>query len=431
MRSFTSARSIRVATAVAVVAGTAGLASLTGLTSTAQADPSFTSAYAGVGSDVTQDVYAAMTGLSPSPGNGATSGTFDVTTSYPPLMSSDATGNLTIDSFDANPIGGFTTNPGCITTKLGGPSFDRPSSSSSGITALEDEVTGTGWENTTVPSCTGATVSVTGQIDFARSARGPSSKTPGTNLTFVPFARDALGIATYDHDTGDLASDPITTGELTSLYSSSTGEATINSQTVKACLPVAGSAPITALENATGLSASTVTAAATAADCNGFQQNSGNAFYTAVSGFASGIDAVVPISAGSWISQINGRAVDRSTTAQTADGVTLASICDQSTAYSGSCTGTLLGKPFTGTGTSLLPNTTYYQNTLYGYNIYTVLPTSSISGSFSDPALESLFVGTSSSLCASAEQTIVHEFGFDALTGSEGTCGSTTQESDG
>ncbi len=418
MRSSTSARSMRVATVLAVLAGSAGLASLTALTSTAQADPSFVSAYAGVGSDVTQDVYAAMTGLSPSPGNGATTGnssTFDATTSYQPLMSSNATGNLTIDSFDANPSGGVTTNPGCITTKLGGPSFDRPSSSTAGITALYDEVTGTAWDNTTVTSCTGSPVTITGQIDFARSARGP--KTTGSTLTFVPFARDALGIATYDHDTGHLASAPITTGELTALYSSSTGTATINGQTVKACLTISGSAPRTELATALGLTDAQLNTAATAAGCDNIVQNSGNAFYAQASTLGASNDAVIPISSGSWISQLNGRGVDRSSTA-VAQGVTLASIDS-------------LGQPISGTAPSLTADTTYYQSTTYGNNIYTVLPTSSITGSFADEALISLFVGSSSSLCGSTEQAYVREFGFDALTGGEGTCGSTTQTGNG
>ena len=123
---------------------------------------------------------------------------------------------------------------------------------------------------------------------------------------------------------------------------------------------------------------------------------------------------MVPISSGSWISQNNGVAVDRSNTAR-ADGDDLAAIDS-------------LGKPYTGTGTSELPNTTYYQSTLYGYNVYTVLPTAKLSGFTQDTALESLFVGSGSAICNSTEQTqVVNVFGFDSLTGSEGTCGSTTQ----
>ena len=396
------------ATAAALLSGTAGLVLLTGIASTAHADPSFVSAYAGVGADVTQDVYAGLSGASPSPGNGATSGTFDNTKFYTPLHSSDATSDLTIDSFDASPAGGTTLNPGCITTKLGGPTFDRPNSSSAGIAALTDATTGTTWVNSAA-SCTGTGVSVTGQIDFARSARVPKT-TPGP-LTFIPFGRDALGILIYDHNTQNLAGSPLTNAELKALYSSSTGTSTINGQTVKACLTITGSTPRSNLEADIGVSDSTASTAATAAGCNNIQQNSGNSFYSTVSGFASNVDAVIPISAGSWIGQVNGVGLDRSQMSIT-NGVYLASL-------------DTFGLPYTGTAPSEAPNTTYYQSS-YGYNVFTVLPTSSISGGFADQALQSLFVGTSSALCTSTNQTTVHTFGFDSLTGSEGTCGATT-----
>ncbi len=165
MRLPSALRSTRLAAALAIASGTAGMAVLIAVGTSAQADPSFVSAYAGVGADVTQDVYAGLSGASPAP-------PASNTTFYTPLHSSGATNNKTIDSFDASPQGGTTTNPGCITTKLGGPSFDRPNSTTAGIAALLDAVNGTPWENTSA-SCTGAGVNVTGQIDFARAARGP------------------------------------------------------------------------------------------------------------------------------------------------------------------------------------------------------------------------------------------------------------------
>ena len=63
---------------------------------------------------------------------------------YTPIHSSAATNNKTIESFDANPPGGTTLNPGCITTKSVGPSFDRPNSTTAGIAALLDAVNGIG-----------------------------------------------------------------------------------------------------------------------------------------------------------------------------------------------------------------------------------------------------------------------------------------------
>jgi hypothetical protein len=155
----------------------------------------------------------------------------------------------------------------------------------------------------------------------------------------------------------------------------------------------------------------TANIAANAAGCNNIQQNSGDNFYSFASALPTGSDAVVPISSGSWISQANGVAVDRSSAAR-AGGADLAAI-------------DALGKPYTGTTTEV-PSTGYYTSSSYGYNVFTVLPTTKITGFTKDAALVSLFVGTTSSLCASGEQTLVNKFGFDSLTAAEGTCGSTT-----
>ena len=73
-----------------------------------------------------------------------------------------------------------------------------------------------------------------------------------------------------------------------------------------------------------------------------------------------------------------------------------------------------------------MPNTGYYTSSSYGYNVFTVLPTTKITGFTKDAALVSLFVSNTSALCSSTEQTLVNTFGFDSLTVSEGTCGSTT-----
>jgi hypothetical protein len=398
MKSFLHHRSVRIAAALAVVCSLAGMADVVAATTQAQADPSSVSAYAGVGADVTQDLYAGLGGASPAPPS-------TNTTFFTPLHSSNATNNQTIQSFDASPSGGTTLNPGCITTKLGGPSFDRPNSTTAGIAALLDAVNGTGWENSSA-SCTNATVSVTGQIDFARAARGP--KSGGTTLTFVPFGRDALGVLIFDH--GDGAINSLTTAELTALYSSSTGSTTIGGDTVLGCLTITGSTPRTNLESAISVSDSTANTAATAAGCAQIQQNSGDSFNSFASGLPSGTDAVIPISVGSWIGQANGVGFDRSATARS-NGVTLAAIDS-------------LNTPTTGTIPHLVPRTGYYTSTQYGYNIYTVLPTSKLSGFTADQALVSLFVGSSSALCNSTNQSTVNTFGFDSLTSTEGTCGS-------
>ena len=429
MRSSNRFRSIRVATAtaIAVVSGTAGLASLISLTSTAQADPASTTAEVGVGADVTQDLFAALTGASPSPGNGAQSGTFDTTQFYTPLHSSNATGDVTIASFDASPPGGTTVNPGAIVTKTGGPAFDRPNSSTAGIAALDDLVNLRTFQNSSGDAV--GPQSVVGQIDFARSARGPAtgaSAKPGSDLTFIPYARDALGFLVYDP--AGYVGNSLTTANLASLYGAgSTGHITVtsgaNSENLNACLTISGSTPRSNLESILSVSDANAGLAATDAHCNSVQQNSGNSFLSAAQASGDTGAYVIPISSASWISQANGLALDRSNLARGA-GIDLASVNDSSLG------GGALGQPYTGTAPTELPNTTYFQSAL-GYDVYTVVPTSSISGGFTDPALIDLFVGPSSELCQSSEQSLINKFGFDSLTPSEGTCGSTTTQADG
>jgi hypothetical protein len=409
MRTFLRNRGIRLIAALAIASGTVGVASLTALsTSQASADPASVTGYVGVGADVTQDFFDSLSGA-----DGASSPT---ATFYTPITSSSTTDDEVIDSYDAYPAGGSTLNPGCITTKFGGPSFDRPNSSTAGIGALCDAVTDTGWENASA-SCTHATVNVEGEIDFARSARGP--KTAGSTLTFIPYGRDGLGILVYD-PTGTIGA--LTTANLQTIYSSTTGTSTIDGSPVEGCLTITGSTPRSNLESAIGVSDTTAGDEASLDGCSQIQQNSGNAFYTFASTLGASTDAVIPISAGDWIAQANGRAVDESNTARS-KGLTLASINDG---------GTALGSPFSGTAPNLVPSTTYYQSTDYGYNLYTVLPTSEVSGNDENFALASLFVGSSSALCSSTFQTQMHsDYGFDVLQGSEGSCGTTTQTGNG
>jgi hypothetical protein len=408
--------------AAAALALTGSLLALAGVASTAGApagaDPQSASAFVGVGADVTQDLYAAYTGASPAPPYGNT-------TFYTPISSSAATDDLTIQSFDANGFNQLTTQASGITTKAGGPAFDRPNSTTAGVAALEDSITATGWEaagTATAPSYTGTPVSVTGQIDFARAARGP--KGSGTNLTWIPFARDALGFIYYDHGDGTLSTLTLTTAQITAIYSSSNGEATItndgNTDTVEGCLTITGSTPRSNLESLTGITDSTSVGYA---GCNQLTQNSGNAFESYASTLPAGTDAIIPISSGSWIGQANGVGVDRSNLARGVTGYGLATIQNAG--------GTVLGQPYTlgGTGgTTEIPNTTYYQDAHYGYNIYTVVPGTDLSGLSKNNAIISLFSGPTSALCSSAAQATANLFGFDSLVAGEGTCGSTTQK---
>jgi hypothetical protein len=403
----------RVLAGLALASGVLGVTSLISSGGTAQADPAATSGIVGVGADVTQDLWAAYTGASPAPGLASN------TSFYTPLNAGSANNFVSVQSYDANPPGGTTVAPGCIVTRAGGNAYDRPNSSTAGIAALLDSVQGVGFENTS-GSCTGTPESLTGQIDFARSARGPKS-TSASTLTFIPYARDGVGVLFYDPHSGTDPLHALTAAELTSLYTSASGSETINGVTVYACLTISGSAPRSNLESTLGITDTQAAAAAAAANggqCPSITQNSGNAFYAAVSSLPAGSGAVIPISSGSWESQANGVALDRSNTAR-ANGVSLADITNSGN--------TDLGQPYTVSGGLEVPSTTYYQDTAWGYNLYTVVPTSKIGSGFGSSApLKALFVGTGSSQCAAAAQTTAHLFGFDSLTGTEGTCGSTT-----
>ncbi|HXW33238.1 MAG TPA: hypothetical protein VEJ87_01585 [Acidimicrobiales bacterium] len=408
----------RVVAGLALSSGLLGVASLATSGGSAQADPASTSAFVGVGSDTTQDLFAAYTGASPAPGL-ATNTQF-----YTPLNAGSANNWLTIASFDANPAGGTTVAPGCVTTKYGGNSYDRPNSSTAGIAALEDSITGTDFENTS-GSCTGAPgENVTGQIDFARSARGPKTTT-NSSLTFIPYARDALGFLYYSP--GQVNPVSLTEQELSTLYSSASGSDVIGGVTVYACLTISGSVPRSQLESVLGVTDAQAAAAAAAADgglCPSITQNSGNAFYSAVSGLTSGFGAVIPISSGEWESQFNNVALDRSNLARSA-GVDLASITNKG--------GTVLGQPYNVVSGVEKPNTNYYQDSAWGYNLFTVVPTAKINGAFGSSApLEALFgeVGSAATpaICETgpgSPQATANLFGFDSLTSSEGTCGST------
>jgi len=397
-------RQIRATKVASVLAASATLLSMNAVTTTrvAGADPAFASSYVGVGSDTTQDVFDAYSGAEPYPPSAAT--VYSV-----PLNSSAASNHKTISSFDAVPAGGSASAPGCITPKLGAGAMDRPNGSGNGIAALSHAIDGTGWQAATA-SCTAGTANATpvisGNVDFARSSRGP--KVSGTALTYIPFARDAMGVAVFDHGSANF--DNLTTAQLNALYSSPTGTLVINGDTAKACLPQAGSGTRSFFLGAIGVSDATANAAANAAGCNGQEENGADTFYTFANAQPANTGAVIPFSGGSWISQANGVALDRSGTGRT-NGVDLAAI-------------DALGKPYTGTAPTEAPSAGYYASTTYGRNVFVVVSTPRI-GAFGDSGLKSLFVGAGAQICASAAQATANRFGFEsAIVGS--TCGATT-----
>ena len=147
MKAVSKLMTPRVVACLALASGLFGVSSLVTAGGTAQADPAWTTGFVGVGADVTQDLWAAYSGASPAPGLSQANTTF-----YTPLNAGSAQNFLTVSSYDANPPGQPTTTAGCIITKAGGNAWDRPNSSTEGLNALEDSVTGTLWEGS--PTCT-------------------------------------------------------------------------------------------------------------------------------------------------------------------------------------------------------------------------------------------------------------------------------------
>jgi len=178
-----------------LLAAGACLASLSLTMGTALADPP-TGTFrdlAGTGSDTTQDV---LNGLA-----GDITGVTGITIG----------GNKVIASYNA-------TGTASIQTKATGCSFTRPAGSGQGVDALVAH---------TADGC----------LQFARSSANDSASRTGANLTYIPFAVDALGYVTR---VGSGVPKALTVANLTTVYNCS-GPAGGANPTIKPVLPHFGS----------------------------------------------------------------------------------------------------------------------------------------------------------------------------------------------
>ncbi|MEU1159503.1 Ig-like domain repeat protein [Streptomyces sp. NPDC005921] len=348
--------------AAAVVAG--GLA----LATPAVADPDAGAfrQLVGVGSDTTQDVLNALAGDTV---NGTSySGTA--------VKSTNGAG---IASYDAiEPGTGSTTST--IKTRTDGPSFLRPNGSGNGRLALSEALTGDKYP-------TSAGVSISGQVDFARSSGGPSAS--GTALTYIPMARDAVGVAVKGS-----ALDTLTADQLHDIYSGTV--TTVNGQTVHPRIPQAGSGTRKFFLAAIGLTDATLSPNVTTV-----QENQANAALTEDG-------ALVPFSVGSWIAQNNGVSPDYSTTAVAAGGHLAAIQLPGDTGAT---------SPVTTVNGKLSPVTAYYDNSTFGRDVYNVVPSRAIDTTsvFFDKDLYDVFVTSGShtaALASDAAETVIAKFGF-------------------
>ncbi|MEU1405478.1 Ig-like domain repeat protein [Streptomyces sp. NPDC005728] len=356
-------RSTAALVAAAVVAG--GLA----LASPAYADPTPAGTFrqlVGVGSDTTQDVLNALAGDTV---NGK---------SYTGTAVKSATG-AGIASYDAiEPGTGSTTSH--ITTRSGGPSFLRPNGSGKGRLALSQSLTGDKY-----PDSSG--VSVKGQIDFARSSSGPS--TSGTAFTYIPFARDAVGVAAKGSALGSLTVD-----QLHDIYSGSL--TSVGGQTVHPKIPQSGSGTRKFFLSAIGLTDATISP-----NIPTVQENQAD-------GALAEDGALVPFSVGSWIAQNNDVAPDYSKDAAAA-GAHLAAV--QLPGDSGATS------PVTTVNGKLAPVNAYYENATFGRDVYNVVPSRAIDprSIFFDKDLYDVFVTTgshSAALASDAAEGVIASFGF-------------------
>ncbi|MFI6338540.1 Ig-like domain repeat protein [Streptomyces sp. NPDC050535] len=347
--------------AAAVVSGTLALAS------PASADPTPAGTFrklVGVGSDTTQDVLNALAG--------------DVVngTDYAPTAVKSASG-AGVASYDAIVTGSTT-----IQTRSGGPTFTRPNGSGAGRTALSMALTGDLYP----APATG--VSVKGQVDFARSSSGPSVS--GNALTYIPFARDAVGVAVRGSGL-----DNLTVDQLHEIYKKG-GDRVLNGQALHPVIPQADSGTRKFFLAAIGLTATTVDDQLPVV-----QENQGDAALTQDG-------ALVPFSVGSWIAQYNGIAPNNSEDAVAA-GARLASVTLPSQTGATSPVTTVNGK--------LTPVSGYYENATFGRDVYNVVPTRAIDPSsiFFDKDLYDVFVtsGTHEAALASENsEKVIADFGF-------------------
>ncbi|MGY4982773.1 Ig-like domain repeat protein [Streptomyces sp. 900105755] len=346
--------------AAAVVAG--GIA----LASPAVADPDAGAfrQLVGVGSDTTQDVLNALAG-------DTINGTSYSATA---VKSADGAG---IASYDAiEPGTGSTSSK--ITTRSSGTAFARPNGSGAGRIALSESLTG-------VKDSTGA--SVKDQVDFARSSGGPSAS--GTTLTYIPMARDAVGVAVKGS-----ALDTLTVDQLREIY---TGQLTqLNGQTLHPKIPQSSSGTRKFFMNAIGVTNDTLSPNVAVV-----QENQANSALTEDG-------ALVPFSVGSWIAQINGVSPDYSKTAAAAGGH-LASV--QLPGDDGATS------PVTTVNGKLAPVNAYYENATFGRDVYNVVPTRSIDPTsiFFNKDLYDVFVTSGShtaQLASDAAESVIAKFGF-------------------
>ncbi len=367
-------------TRLGVVAVSASLALALGATAPAYADPAAGTypILAGVGSDTTQDV---MNGI--------------------------ASAVTSIGSYDA--VGSSTIQTRASGT--GSTAFTRPNGSGAGQIALSQAIQGNNYNG----------VAVSGAIDFARSSSAPDATLgSGGQLTFIPFARDAVTFAVSaasdfprDIPLGSASQDSATTPPFTlrNIYRSVVTtyvDGDLNTVTINPLIPQSGSGTTKFWASALGLTTSTFGGTVTS-------NNNGLAVQEHDGTYVTGAGDIVPFSIAQYIAQGNHTAVTSAT------GVAL-------TERRGNIQLGNIGsvKPYVFTTGGIQLNTSFPVTRLIFNVVSTARLNAATATSASDIALRAAFVGSTSQVCS--QSTIIKQFGF-ATIGS--LCGNTSTYTQG
>jgi hypothetical protein len=312
---------------------------------------------------------------------------------YPPLAGTGSdTTQFVLDGLadDIAAIGSYDAiGTPTIRTTANGQQFNRPNGSSAGLRALTASINPNG--TSTYPlTQNGATtqVSIAGQLDFARSSSGPS--VAGTQLTYIPFGRDAVSYAYSDFGDASVPS-ALTRDDLNRIYSGAQRtyvDAAGVTRTYVPVLPQASSGTRTFFLQQIGLTEGQVAwiTGATVQENNGSQIDA--------------IGELVPFSVASWVAQTNNEVPNT-----IEDNVVVLGALDDDT----------LGVVSPVSGGVLNPQFPFARN------VYNVVQTSRLTSTApEDVLLQETFAGSGSDVCEADE--VITSFGF----GLHDDCGDTT-----
>lgn len=260
---------------------------------------------------------------------------------------------------------------------------------------------------------------VSGLIDFARSSAGPASGSGPGPLMYLPLGRDALSFA-YSAPGVAAPVTSLTSAQLNTLFTA--GPQVINGVEIVPCSIQSGSGTYQSWNTAVGVTAAQMSAATATCRAAGptppgeIQENDGNGLRTRANAFP-GKQVIIGFSAANFIAQSNGVV----TSQLTLGGVDLGEIV----VPAGN-----LGKPYIGSGSSLSPSSTFYDNTTFGRTVYNVVQGSKITGPGNND-LKLMFARTAlgvPQVCSATAQATVNAYGFASLPAGPGagTCGDTS-----